>query len=234
MASTSLLNRIDSYVHTLFSDNKEGVWTAATDIAKKFKLELVSSSGTTRIVLKKKGSRTVIKVGYPCHNKAEYAAYKALECSVLGDILAPCLGLSKEGYALEMAFVPRPIPQAKGEYYWFNPEFTKLRDRLESHFSFLKRYNTYSWGADFHEENMRVERNGDIKIIDYSNLLSDVFSRKTTTTIPKAIRSICKLNFPRTHIELTLKKRVILYQDDHVSYDVAVDPQAKKTTAITN
>jgi len=224
MASTSLLNRIDSYVHTLFSDSRERVWTAATDIAKKFKLQLVETSGTTRIVLKKKGSRTVIKVGYPPHNRAEYAAYKALECSVLGDILAPCLGLSKEGYALEMQFIPRAFPQARGEYYWFNPEFAKMRDRLESHFSFIKNYNKYAWGADFHEENMRVMRNGDVKIIDYSNLLADMFSRKPKTTVNGAIKSILKLNFPKIEVSLTMKGRIISYRDNDVSHEVAVDP----------
>ena len=125
-----------------------------------------------------------------------------------------------------MSFIPRPIPLAKGEYYWFNSEFAKLRNKLEDNFSFIKQYNKYSWGADFHEENMRVERNGNIKIIDYSHLLVDVFNRRTTTTIPKAIRSVCELDFPRTNVKLTLKKRVISYQDDHVSYDVAINTRA--------
>ena len=225
MASTNLLNRIDSYVQTLFSDNKERVWNAAEDIADKFNLKLLSTVGTTRIVLKKKGSRTVIKVGYPSHNRAEYAAYKALECSVLGDLLAPCVGVSKEGYALEMQFIPRPFPQARGEYYWFNPEFAKMRDRLESHFSFIKGYNKYAWGADFHEENMRVMRNGDVKIIDYSNLLADMFSRSSKTTVEGAIKGILKLDFPKVDIQLTMKDRIISYRDNDVFYDVPVDPQ---------
>ena len=228
MASINLLNRIDSYVQTFFSGNKEKVWCAATQIARKFKLELVETRGTTRIIFKKKGSRTVIKVGYPSHNKAEYAAYKALECSVLGDLLAPCLGISKEGYALEMQFIPRPFPQAKGEYYWFNPEFAKMRDRLESRFSFIKKYNKYAWGADFHEENMRVMRNGDVKIIDYSNLLADMFSRSPKTTIEGAIKGILKLDFPKVDIQLKMKDRIISYLDNDVSYNVPVDPQRSK------
>jgi len=225
MASTSLLNRIDSYVQDLLADSNEKVWSAATQIARKFKLELVDTIGTTRIVLKKKGSRTVIKVGYPAHNRAEYAAYKALECSVLGDLLAPCVGLSKEGYALEMQFIPRAFPQARGEYYWFNPEFARMRDRLESHFSFIKGYNKYAWGADFHEENMRVMRNGDVKIIDYSNLLADMFSRSSKTTVEGAIKGILKLDFPKVDVRLTMKDRMISYRDNDVSYDVPVDPQ---------
>ena len=225
MASTNHLSRIDSYVQTLLTDNQEEIWPAATCIARKFKLELVETLGTTRIVLKKKGSRTVIKVGYPAHNRAEYAAYKALECSVLGDLLAPCLGLSKEGYALEMRFIPRAFPQARGEYYWFNPEFTRMRDRLESHFSFIKKYNKYAWGADFHEENMRVMRNGDVKIIDYSNLLADMFSRSSRTTVEGAIKGILKLDFPKVNVQLKMKNRIISYRDNHVSYDVPVDPQ---------
>ena len=225
MVSTSLLNRIDSYVQDLLVDSDEKIWSAATQIARKFKLELVDTIGTTRIVLKKKGSRTVIKVGYPVHNRAEYAAYKALECSVLGDLLAPCLGLSREGYALEMQFIPRAFPQAKGEYYWFNLEFAKMRDRLESHFSFIKRYNKYAWGADFHEENMRVMRNGDVKIIDYSNLLADMFSRSSKTTVEEATKGILKLDFPKVDIRLTMKDGIISYRDNDVSYDVPVDPQ---------
>ena len=228
MASTSLLNRIDSYVQTLLADNEERVWEAAGCIAKKFKLELLETRGTTRIILKEKGSRTVIKVGYPSHNKAEYSAYKALEYSVLGDLLAPCLAISDEGYALEMAFIPKSIPRSKGHYYWFNSEFARLRDRLESHFSFIRKYNEYSWGADFHEENMRVMRNGNIKIVDYSNLLVDMFTRKSKMTVKKALKSLLNLEYPRINVELRMKDRVISYRDNDVSYDVPVDPQRSK------
>jgi len=227
MASTNLLKRIDNYVQDLLDRGKSLDKPSYADmVAHKFKLDVVSYSGTTRLVMKKKKSRTVIKVGYPSHNRAEYAAYKALECSVLGDLLAPCLGVSPKGYALEMAFIPKAIPSAKGQYYWFNSEFVKMRDRLESHFGFIKEYNKYAWGADFHEENMRVMRNGDIKIIDYSNLLADMFSRRSTTTIQKAIKGILKLKFPHVRVKLTLNNRIISYRDsDHHSYDVAIDPQ---------
>ena len=225
MASTNLLNRIDSYVQNLILNEVQELWEHFEDLAYKFKLEIVETAGTTRIVLKKKGSRTVIKVGYPTHNRAEYAAYKALECSVLGDLLAPCLGLSKEGYALEMQFIPRSFPQARGEYYWFNPQFAKMRDRLESHFSFIKKYNKHAWGADFHEENMRVMRNGNVKIIDYSNLLVDMFSRNCKATVQGVIRNILKLNFPKIDVQLTMKNRIISYRDNDVSYKVPVDPQ---------
>lgn len=226
MATTRLLNKIDEYVKELTVDDRERLWTAATHIANKFKLKLVDTVGTTRIILKEKGSRTVIKVGYPCHNRAEYAAYKALEHSTVGDLLAPCLNISEEGRALEMAYIPQAIPQAKGEYYWFNEEFVKLRDRLESHFAFFKQYNTYSWGADFHEENMRAMRNGKIKIIDYSNLLADVFSRRPSTTVKGAIKKVLKLKYPNVKVKLTLKNRIISYRDnDRYSYDVAIDPQ---------
>lgn len=223
MVSTLLLRRIDTYVQDLFSDSKERLWNSANRIACKFKLEIVDISGTTRIVLKKKGSRTVIKIGYPSHNFAEYAAYKALECSVLGDLLAPCLGVSKHGYALEMQFISRSLPQARGDYYWFNPGFVQVRDKLERHFSFIKKYNKYAWGADFHEENMRVMRNGDIKIIDYSNLLADMFSRNSHITVKNAVQSILKLEFPRVHVSLKMNNRIISYKDNDVFYDVPVD-----------
>ena len=226
MALTNFLNRIDTYVQELLDNGaKLSEPQYAEELAKKFKLDIVSVDGTTRIILKKKGSRTVIKVGYPCHNRAEYAAYKALEYSTLGDILAPCLGVSNGGLALEMVFIPKAIPRARGQYYWFNPGFVKMRDKLEGHFGFIKEYNKYAWGADFHEENMRVMRNGNIKIIDYSNLLADMFSRRSTTTVSKAIRGICKLDFPRVNIKLTLKDRVISYKDNDSSYEIAIDPQ---------
>jgi len=125
-----------------------------------------------------------------------------------------------------MAYIPKAIPQARGEYYWFNKEFVRMRDRLESHFAFFKKYNTYAWGADFHEENMRVMRNGDIKIIDYSNLLADVFSRRPSTTVQGAIKKVLKLKYPPVRVKLTLNDRVISYRDNnHYSYDVAIDPQ---------
>ena len=229
MASTNFLNRIDTYVQELLDNGaKLSEPQYAEELAKKFKLDIVSVDGTTRIILKKKGSRTVIKVGYPCHNRAEYAAYKALEYSTLGDLLAPCLGVSNGGLALEMSFIPKAIPRARGQYYWFNPGFVKMRDKLESHFAFIKEYNKYAWGADFHEENMRVMRNGNIKIIDYSNLLADMFSRRSTTTVSKAIRGICKLDFPRVNIKLTLKDRVISYKDNDSSYEIAIDPQEEE------
>lgn len=228
MVSTTFLNKIDKHVQSLLTDKSERLWTASTAIANKFKMQLVDTGGTTRIVMKKKGARTVVKVGYPAHNRAEYAAYKALEYSTLGDILAPCLGISDDGYALEMQFIPQAIPQAMGEYYWFNPEFAKMRDKLESHFSFIKQYNKYSWGADFHEENMRVMRNGQVKIIDYSNLLADMFSRRSTTTVSKAIRGICGLDFPRVNIELTMKDRIISYKDNDSRYEIAIDPQEEE------
>ncbi len=215
-------------MQSLLLNELQELWGHSEEIARKFKLQLVEVVGTTRIVLKKKGSRTVIKVGYPTHNRAEYAAYKALECSVLGDLLAPCLGLSRGGYALEMQFIPRAFPQARGQYYWFNPDFARMRDKLESHFSFIGRYNKYVWGADFHEENMRVMRNGDVKIIDYSNLLADVFSRSSKTTVEGAIKSILKLDFPKVDVQLKMKDRIISYRDNDVSYDVPVDPQISK------
>ena len=215
-------------MQSLLLNELQELWGHSEEIARKFKLQLVEIVGTTRIVLKKKGSRTVIKVGYPTHNRAEYAAYKALECSVLGDLLAPCLGLSRGGYALEMQFIPRAFPQARGQYYWFNPDFARMRDKLESHFSFIGRYNKYVWGADFHEENMRVMRNGDVKIIDYSNLLADVFSRSSKTTVEGAIKSILKLDFPKVDVQLKMKDRIISYRDNDVSYDVPVDPQISK------
>jgi len=228
MVSTHYLNRIESYVQTLLTEGEEGVWPLAQNIARKFKLKLVSTSGTTRVIFKKKGSSKVIKVGFPSHNRAEYATYKALECSTLGKLLAPCLSISDDGMVMEMSFVPREIPRATGDYYWFNSEFARMRDRLESHFSFIGKYNKYSWGADFHEENMRVERNGDVKLVDYSNLLVDMFTRRSDMTVSKAIRGVCKLDFPRVNVSLRLKKRVISYQDNDISYDVAVDPERSK------
>ena len=223
-----MLSLIDETNDSYDECSEERIWNAAIHIAKKFNLKLIDKAGTTRIIFKQKGSRSVIKVGYANHNRAEYACYKSLQNSALGDLLAPCLNISDEGYALEMQFIPKPIPQARGEYYWFNPDFTKLRDRLESHFSFIKKYNKYAWGADFHEENMRVMHNGDIKIIDYSNLLADLFSRNPRVTIQEAIKGILKLEFPRVKVSILMKNRVIHYKDNEVSHEVVVDPQKSK------
>ena len=68
-------------------------------------------------------------------------------------------------------------------------------------------------------------RNGDIKIIDYSNLLADKFSRSSKITVEEAIKGILKLDFPKINIQLTMKDRIISYRDNDVFYDVPVDPQ---------
>ena len=57
-------------------------------------------------------------------------------------------------------------------------------------------------------------RNGDIKIIDYSNLLADMFSRNSHTTVKNSVQSILKLEFPRVHVSLTLNNRIISYKDN--------------------
>jgi hypothetical protein len=229
MDSTNYLNKIEEYLEELLGDGEVlHLPDYAEKIAKKFKLVVYSTEGTSRVVFKKKGSRTVIKTGHYTHNRAEYAAYKALEHSLLGDLLAPCLGISEGGFVLEMAFIPKPIPNARGEYYWFSPEFAKIRDNLESHFSFIKQYNKYAWGADFHEENMRVDRHGDIKIIDYSNLLSDMFRRRTSTTVKSAIRGVLKLEFPKVNLKLYCRDRVIHYNNNGKLMRARVDPESLK------
>lgn len=198
MDSTKInLSDLDSYmVYLIDSGYKLYETRYKTKIASKFGLEVISAEGTTRIVFREPRSSTVIKVGYPAHNRAEYSLYKALECSVLGDLLAPCRELSPLGYALVMDYIPFEIPSSRGTEYWFSGEFVELREELESNFDFIKGYSTYSWGADFHEENMRVTAGGDVKIVDYSNILVDMFEQRKSTTVNSAIRGVLKLNYP--------------------------------------
>lgn len=223
--TSDIIQDIEDYVLTLLKDGyKLHTPDYADKVAEKFGLKIISIDGTTRTIFKEKNSRTVIKVGYPSHNRAEYATYKALECSVVGELLAPCLMVSPKGYALRMAYIPKPIPNAKGEYYWFNPEFNAIRVHLESQYSFIKNYNKYSWGADFHEENMRMDHQGNIKIIDYSNLLADMFSRRTTTTIKSAIKGVMKLDFPRVNIKMYSRDRKIYYENNGKVLEANIDP----------
>mgnify|MGYP003635356007 FL=1 len=224
------LSLIETYLEQLLDEGYSihELHEHADKFQEKFNLVIVSTEGTSRIVLKKKSSKTVIKIGLPHHNRGEYSLFKALEHSLLGDLFAPCLQVSPKGYVLEMAYVSKPIPNARGEYYWFSPEFAKIRDNLESQFSFVKKYNPYSWGADFHEENMRMDRHGNIKIIDYSNLLSDMFSRRTSTTVKSAIRGVLKLEFPKVNLKLYCKDRVIHYNNNGKLMRARVDPESKE------
>ncbi len=224
-----LLSEGHDVIHDIKNPTKNGFKSKAIDkVCSKFKLSVVSTEGTTRIILKAKGSKTVLKIGIQSHNKAEYALYKAVENSLLGKIFAPCLQISPRGLVLEMDYISRPIPGARGEYYWFNPEFTKIRNHLESQFDFVKSYNTYSWGADFHEENMRMDRKGNIKIVDYSNLLADMFSRRKATTVSMAIRNMLKLEFPKVNLNLYCKDRVIHYTNNTKIMSAKIDPESKQ------
>ena len=214
MDSTKInLSDLDSYmVYLIDSGYKLYETRYKTKIASKFGLEVVSAEGTTRIVFREPGSSTVIKVGYPAHNRAEYSLYKALEHSVLGDLLAPCRELSPLGYALVMDYIPFEIPSSRGSEYWFSGEFIKLRETLESNFDFIKEYSKYPWGADFHEENMRCTSSGKIKIVDYSNILVDMFELRKKTTVASSIRGVLKLDFPKKEPNLFIEGGRIFYE----------------------
>ena len=229
MGSMINLTKIEDYLNEVliggFKDFKKShIKGVIKELCSKFNLIVVSEAGTTRIVFKEKRSRTVIMVGYASHNKAEYAAYKALEHSALGNLLAPCLQISPKGYVLEMQYVSKPIPSSKGNYHWFNPSFVRIRDHIEKQYEFLKDYNKYSWGADFHDENMRVDLKGNIKIIDYSNLLADMFSRRKSTTIKSAIKGVLKLEFPKVNLRLFEKDRIIHYINNGKLMKSFIDP----------
>jgi len=218
---TQLLEQIETYFKDLLDRYSLHNFAYVDEVADKFNLKILNVTGTTRAIFKKKGSRTVIKVGYPWHNKAEYAAYKALEPSVLGDLLAPCLDISKEGYCLEMTYIAKPIPYSRGQYYWYCDNFERLRGALESHFKFIEGYNNYNWAADFHEENLRIDRQGNIKIVDYSSLLSDVFARRpSTTTISSAIRGVGRLAFPEQDVKFYAKNKSLHYRDSNIYLEV--------------
>ena len=238
MALLTNLTRIENYLEQLLKEGHDVVYdiknppkkgftsTVIDKVCSKFKLRVVSIEGTTRIVLKGKGSKTVIKIGIPSHNKAEYALYRALENSLLGNVFAPCLQLSPKGYALEMEYLSKPVPTPRGDYTWYNPDFVAIRNHLEQQFDFVKTYNTYSWGADFHEDNMRMDSRGNIKIVDYSNLLADIFSRRKATTVSRVIRNVLKLTFPEVNLNLYCKDRVIYYTNNTKLMRARVDPDS--------
>jgi len=240
MVSLTNLVKIETYLEHLFSVHSIDpgretdlpvmpfIGTIVGLVCKKFKLNVVSTDGTTRIVLKSPRSKTVIKIGLPWNNQAEYSLYKALENSSLGDLFAECIQISPKGYVLEMEYVSKPFPSAKGQYHWVNPNLNKIRNDLESHFSFITKYNTYNWGADFHDDNMRVDSHGDIKLIDYSSLLTDMFFRRKSTTVKSAIRGVLKLDFPKVKLNLYCRDRVIYYTNNTKLMKAEIDYDSKK------
>jgi len=241
MVSPTNLVKIEEYLEHLFDVHDidigkttdlpvaESIDKLISLVCKRFNLNVVSKDGTTRIVLKSPRSKTVIKIGMPWNNQPEYSLYKALEHSSLGDLFAECIQISPKGYVLEMEYISKPFPSAKGDYHWVNPSLNKIRNELEKHFSFIKGYNTYNWGADFHEDNMRMDSFGDIKLVDYSSLLSDMFFRRKSTTVKSAIRGVLKLDFPKVKLNLYCRDRVIYYTNNTKLMKAEIDYVSKES-----
>lgn len=138
---------------------------------------MVSTRGSTRAIFKFPSSRKVIKVGFPAHNRAEYTAYNLLCLNPIGRILAKCSNISKNGFVLEQEFVYKEFPRAKDLTPWSSKCWIQFRESIEKLFSPLnKNYLEF----DFHEENMRIDRAGDIKLIDYSAILCEKFNKGYT------------------------------------------------------
>ena len=240
MASLTNLVKIEEYLEHLFDVHGidirketdlpvvESINKVISLVCKRFNLNVVSKDGTTRVVLKSPRSKTVIKIGMPWNNQPEYSLYKALENSLLGDLFAECIQISPKGYVLEMEYISKPFPSARGDYHWVNPSLNKIRNDLESHFSFIQKYNTYNWGADFHDDNMRVDSYGDVKLIDYSSLLADMFFRRKSTTVKSAIRGVLKLDFPKVKLNLYCRDRVIYYTNNTKLMKAEIDYDSKK------
>jgi len=240
MASLTNLTRIETYLEHLFDVHGidirketdlpvvESINKVISLVCKRFNLNVVSKDGTTRVVLKSPRSKTVIKIGMPWNNQPEYSLYKALENSLLGDLFAECIQISPKGYVLEMEYISKPFPSARGDYHWVNPSLNKIRNDLESHFSFIRKYNIYNWGADFHDDNMRVDSYGDVKLIDYSSLLADMFFRRKSTTVKSAIRGVLKLDFPKVKLNLYCRDRVIYYTNNTKLMKAEIDYVSKE------
>ena len=76
---------------------------------------------------------------------------------------------------------------------------------------------------------MRMDSRGNIKIVDYSNLLADIFSRRKATTVRMVIRNVLKLTFPEVNLNLYCKDRVIYYTNNTKLMKAEIDPEALKT-----
>lgn len=155
------------------------------------------------------------------HNKSEKAVWEALRGSSYESILAPCYGISKEGYVLEQKFISKPIPMCRENYYWFNDKWINLRKTLESQFHFLLG-RTNEGLSDFHEENIRILPNGDMQIIDYSHLCWEYF-KDGKSSIEQVVKKVRKYKIPNTAIKMSYRNRTISLSAEDSQISINID-----------
>lgn len=169
--NTEFLNEIEAYAKSI----KYGLnsFNRIEEIAEKFNLRVLNTSGTTRAILKRKGSPYVLKLGYPSHNYAEYVLSRVVSNTKLSELFAHCHAISKEGYVLVQDFVYKHIPHSRGIAMWFDDTWISIRNRVEKMISEVVGGDPGEF--DIHEENIHISRGGDLKIVDYSNVLVNYF-----------------------------------------------------------
>lgn len=197
----NLLDEIDAF----FIENKckcDLHWTFQDSLMGKFNLKLVSDQGSTRCVFKQPYSREVIKVGFPVHNKGEVASSLYLRDTPFSSLFAHTTGISRNGYVMGQEFIPRKLPEQT--CFMSDMNWIRLRNALESNFSYFKLSHKDSM-CDFHDENMRVCRDGNVKIIDYSHLCNEMFMRDNKLKITTAVKRLRKLSYPHRDVTLTFE-----------------------------
>jgi hypothetical protein len=144
----------------------------------KFGLKFVGI-GVTRLVYKKLYSKEVIKVASKA-NLAEYALYRAFDNCKMQSLLAKCNEISKDGVVLTQEYLSKDIPDyLLGGTVDQGNAWTDFQTELESLFKFIKNFTKDKYTiCDIHPGNIRVNKNWELKIIDYAAPLDTIVEQK--------------------------------------------------------
>lgn len=150
-------------------------------VESKYGLKLLAEDGISRVVYKKPYSREVVKFTYFVHNIAENCVYQAYKNTPIGDILAECINISDTGTILVQRYMPHHLPGCDSFSYYYDGiyisvDFMDMRQALGDIFC--------SEGQileDFHENNIRFDSKGKVKIIDYAGIGEQLTTRYYVT-----------------------------------------------------
>jgi len=180
-------------------------WSAADKVAKKFGLNVISTQGTTRAVFKEPYKRDVIKLGFPTHNRGEYVFSKYVKGTKHSHLFAETREITPQGYFTRQEFVRKSLPQVicfLSDKNWY-----KFREILESCFSFVRlAVGNAGVTFDFHDENFKVSSDGNLKLVDYSDLACSMFCKDYNLKPETAVNRLKRVDIPPRDLNLTYSK----------------------------
>lgn len=152
-------------------NNYAGLEELRAKLLKDYNLRHIGT-GVSRYVFKTPYSREVLKFDpSKTYNISEYCVSKGMEGSNIGKLFAPCNEISDNCTIITQQYLPIRLKEYSFDIdaAW---EYASLRDALEKCFDFLKKWKMNILPiCDFHEDNIRLSRGLEAKIIDYASMI---------------------------------------------------------------